>query len=107
MVDDFGVKYSRKEDVDHLLHILKREFTAVLEDWEGKLYCGISLDWNYEERWLDISMPGYIQRVLQKYKHKKTPRPQHSAYIIAPKKYGKDAHDPIPEDDSPPQPRPK
>ena len=33
VVDDFGVKYSRKEDVDHLLNIHKKEFTAVSEDW--------------------------------------------------------------------------
>ena len=29
--------------------------------------------WNYEERWIDISMPGYIQKVLQKYKHESNP----------------------------------
>ena len=97
----FGAKYSRKEDADHLLNILKEEFTAVSEDWEGKLYCGIALDWNYEERWLDISMPGYIQRVLQKYKHEKTPRPQHSPYVITPKKYGKYAHDQLSLDEPP------
>ena len=43
VVDDFGVKYTRKRDVDHLLVVLKREFTAISEDWNGKLYCGITL----------------------------------------------------------------
>ena len=68
---------------------------------EGKLYCGITLEWNYNKRWVDISMPGYLQRVLAKYKHEKPPKPQHLPYVIAPKKYGKDAHDPIPQDKSP------
>ena len=104
VVDDFGVKYTREKDALHLLGILKHEFTAVSEDWDGKLYCGISLDWNYEEGWLDISMPGYIKKVLQKYKHEQPPRPQHSPYVVAPKRYGKEAHDPIPQDDSPPPP---
>ena len=36
-------------------------------------------------------MPGYIKKVLQKYKHETPPRPQHSPYVIAPEKYGKDA----------------
>ena len=47
-------------------------------------------------------MPGYIKKVSQKYKHETPPRPQHSPYVIAPKKYGKDAHDPLPPDESPP-----
>ena len=46
-------------------------------------------------------MPGYIQKVLQKYKHESHPRPQHSPYVMTPKKYGKDAHDQIPLDESP------
>ncbi len=66
VVEDFGVKYTQKQDVVHLLTILKKEFPAVLEDWEGKLYCDITLEWNYENGWVDISKPGYIQKVLQK-----------------------------------------
>ena len=66
VVDDFGVKYTRRKDAEHLLRILETEFTAVSTDWEGKLYCGITLEWNYRERLLDISMPGYIKKVLQK-----------------------------------------
>ena len=102
MVDDFGVKYTRNKDANHLLNILRHEFTVVSIDWEGKLYCGISLEWNYKERWLDISMPGYMKKVLEKYNHNHPPKPQNSLYIIAPKKYGKDTHDPIPQDESPP-----
>ena len=60
VVDDFGVKYTRRKDAEHLLRILETEFTEVSTDWEGALYCGITLEWNYKERWLDISMPGYI-----------------------------------------------
>ena len=31
----------------------------ISDDWEAKLYCGITLNWNYDsnDRWLDISMP--------------------------------------------------
>ena len=47
-------------------------------------------------------MPGYIKKVLQRYKHETPLIPQHSPYVIAPKKYVKYAHDPLPLDESPP-----
>ena len=47
-------------------------------------------------------MPGYIKKVLQKYLHESPAKPQHSPYIIAPKKYGKEAHNPLPPDESSP-----
>ena len=94
-VDNFGVKYTRRKDADHLLRILEKEFTAVSTDWDGALYCSITLEWNYNERWLDISMPGYIKKVLQKCLHESPTKPQHSPYIVAQKKYGKDAHNPL------------
>ena len=62
VVDNFGVKYTRGKDVEHLLGILEKKLSAVSIDWDGALYCVIPLDWNYKERWLDISMLGYIKR---------------------------------------------
>ena len=47
-------------------------------------------------------MSGYIKKVLQKYLHDSPTKPQHSPYIIAPKKYGKEAHNPLPPDESSP-----
>ena len=44
-MDGFGVKYTGKEYADHLLNTLKTRY-EVSEDWEGKLYCGIKLNWN-------------------------------------------------------------
>ena len=51
--------------MEHLVHFLKKHYAKVSEDWEGKLYCGITLDWNYIQRWVDISMPGYIKRLFK------------------------------------------
>ena len=47
-------------------------------------------------------MPGYIKKVLQKYLHESPAKPQHSPYITAPNKYGKEAHNPLPPDESSP-----
>ncbi len=59
VVDDVGVKYISKEDVDHLIVSLQSSYTLT-EDWMGNLYCGISLQWDYINRTVNISMPGYI-----------------------------------------------
>jgi hypothetical protein len=61
VVDDFGVKYINKSNVEHLIASLKANY-ALTVDWTGNLYCGISLDWEYVNRWVDISMPGYIKK---------------------------------------------
>jgi hypothetical protein len=63
------------------------------------------LEWNYagrlEDRYVDLSMPGYIKRLLTKYNHDKPKTPVHSPYPIAPRKYGKATQDPVPTDESP------
>ena len=61
VIDDFGVKYVRKEHVNHLISCLKQSKYKLTEDLTGNLYCGISLNWNYKAGYVDISMPGYIK----------------------------------------------
>ena len=68
VVDNFGIKYEKEEHAIHLLNSLKENYT-VTEDWEGKLYCGITLKWNYDERTVELSMPGYIERALIRFQH--------------------------------------
>ena len=65
VVDDFGVKYVGKEHATHLIDCIKEKY-GVTEDWTGDLYCGIKLKWDYVAQTLDISMPGYIKKLLQK-----------------------------------------
>ncbi len=101
VVNDFGVKYIGWEHAQHLANMIKQNYT-ILEDWEGKLYCGVSLNWNYEQQYVNISMPGYIVKVLQKFNHDSPPHPQHSPYLASTKKYGKEAQTPIPPDTSNP-----
>ena len=75
------------------MHKEKYELT---KDLSGDLYCGIKLHWDYNGRTVDISMPGYINKLLQKYKHKMLTKPQHCPYMPAPKQYGAEAQAPIP-----------
>ncbi len=68
IVDNFGIKYVGKEHTDHLIQCIKETY-KLTKDWTGDLYCGIKLAWDYNARMLDILMPGYIKKMLQKYKH--------------------------------------
>ena len=47
-VDDFGVKYTDKANAQHLLTCLEKLYKCTT-DWEGKLYLGMTLNWNYTE----------------------------------------------------------
>ena len=60
-VDAFGVKYTYKADAQHPLTCLEKLYKCTT-DWEGKLYLGITLNWNYSEKWMEKSMPGYIDK---------------------------------------------
>ena len=63
MVDDSGIKYRSKEDALHLLFCL-REAYEITTDWNGELYIGIILSWEYVKYTVDISMQGYIEKAF-------------------------------------------
>ena len=98
MAQEWGKVNLYKDFADYNLERIKKAGYKCSEDWKGDLYYGITLDWHYEEGYLDISMPGYVERLLLKFKHKKPAKPQHNPFRAPPKVYGAAAQDPIPED---------
>ena len=70
VVDDFGVKYVGKQNAQHLIDTLKQWY-KVSEDWSGSRYCGMTINWQYNKGYVDISMPRYIKQMLHKFQHKK------------------------------------
>ena len=76
VVDDFGIKYVGKEHVQHLLGILKKWY-EVEEDWTGSLYCEITLNWHYNQHYVDISVVNYVLKQLAKYKQPPPKQAQH------------------------------
>ena len=60
VVDDFGVKYVGSEHVLYLLTALKTFNDIISVVWEGKLFCGITLNWDYQNKHVDLSMLGYL-----------------------------------------------
>lgn len=101
VVDDFGVKYVGTEHAVHLMESLRKNY-EVEEDWTGSLYCGVQLDWNYQEGFVDANMIKYTLKNLKKYNHEKPRKPTDCPYLPYPKKYGAASQEPTPVDDSPP-----
>jgi hypothetical protein len=65
-LDDFAVKYVGKQHADHLWNSLLRSY-ELTTGWEGKIYSGMTLQWDYKNSTCDISMPGYVANVLSKF----------------------------------------
>ena len=86
-VDDFGVKYFSKEDADHLLESLGKHYTYTV-DWKGQNFCGFTIDWDYSNGFVDISMPNYIKDVLLRFLHQTPKKPQYSPHAHVPIQYG-------------------
>ncbi len=99
VVDDVGIKYVNKEDVDHFVASIKATYTLT-KDGTGNLYCGIALDWDYMNRTVDISMPGSIKKKLQEYNNVKSKMIQTCPYSPAPKHFGSKAQRPLPSNAS-------
>jgi hypothetical protein len=87
VVDDFGVKYVGREHADHLMTCIKKNYN-ISSNWKGSAYYGLTLDWDYKNRTVDLSMPGYIKAALHKYQHAAPARPEHAPHIWNPPIYG-------------------
>jgi hypothetical protein len=87
VVDDFGVKYIGREHAEHLMECIKKNY-KISSDWKGSAYYGLTLEWNYKNRTVDLSMPGYIKAALHKYQHADPRRPEHAPHPWNPPVYG-------------------
>ena len=79
-VDDFGIKYFSQDDLHHLKTMVEKEYTATV-DWKGTNYLGYTLDWQYAKGYVDLSMPGYIERLLEKLQYVVNKYPQYSPHF--------------------------
>jgi hypothetical protein len=65
-----------------------REFNNISSDWNGGAYCGLTLDWDYKKRTVDLSIPGYMKAALHKYQHAAPAHPEHVPHTWNPPIYG-------------------
>jgi len=66
-VDDFGIKYSRLDDANHLILNTQQKYYKISTDWSEKQYCCLTLDWQYVKRYVKVSMTGYVPKALHKF----------------------------------------
>ena len=95
----------RKKDADHLAKILKTHH-KISQDWEGKKFSGINLDWNYapkhEDRTCRLTMKNYISDLLVALDHPRPKRRQLSPHKCKEIQYGSKVQQAHGEDTSPP-----
>ena len=85
-VDDFGIKYYSKADAQHLLDAIGKNYRYTT-DWAGHNYCGLTYDWDYSQGHVDVSMPGYLEKALQRLQYKQKVSPQYSPHAHIPIQY--------------------
>ena len=100
VVEDFAIKYTSLENAQHLLHTLKEIYT-ISEDWEAKLYIGVTLKWDYIKQTVDLSMTGYVTASLQRFWHQLQNSKQSSPHHHVAPTYGAKVQFAEPEDDTP------
>jgi hypothetical protein len=66
-----------KQHADHLRNDLLKTY-ELTRDWAETVYSSITLKWDYKNRTCDISMPGYVSKVLSKFQHDVPKHPQHT-----------------------------
>ena len=79
-VDNFGVKYFRDKHANQLLVSLCQLY-SVTEDWTRSVFIVMTLERNYLEKYVNVSMPGYITPTLHRFQHKITFHHQDSPSI--------------------------
>ena len=100
VVDDFGVKYVGKEHADHLLQTINANYETSHE-WEGTRYIGLTIDWDYIQRFVHISMPGYCAKACLPFKHAIPRKHQDQPYPSIERTYGAKQQFAEVDDDSP------
>ena len=86
VVDDFGIKYTNDQDLQHFLQHLQKKYIITKDD--GNRFNGITLEWNYKKRECLLSIPEYCIKALYRFKHPLPFKPQHSPYPFQPPQYG-------------------
>jgi hypothetical protein len=97
---DFRIKYVGREHTAHLMECIKNNYN-ISSDWNGSAYHGLTLEWDYKKRTVDLSMPGYIKKALHKYQHAAPSRPEHAPHMWNPPIYGTKTQDVEDETTSP------
>jgi len=87
VVDDFGIKYFTKDDLDHLADTLKKYYSIKI-DPNGKELVKIEFDWDYTNKKVHLSMKPYLDKSLRQFDNVVPTKCQHLPYPHVEPKYG-------------------
>ncbi len=69
VVDDFGVSYRNSTDAQHFITTLRKLYEITVQT-EGKTYLGMKIQFNNLRTAVTVSIPGYIQKTLLRFRPK-------------------------------------
>ena len=68
VLDNFGINYTNKDDVNHLTSIMRSK-SKFKVDFHAKQNIGINLEWDYIKRQVICSMHGYVRNAEEELKN--------------------------------------
>jgi hypothetical protein len=90
VVDDFMIKYKDKSDADHLMQTLRKLY-KITEDWAAEQkYVGITFSHDLTKNKITMSMPGYVNKAIERFRAQDIPEAK-SPGIYIPPTYGQAA----------------
>jgi hypothetical protein len=67
VVDDFAIKIMNENDADHIINILRKDYTIAV-DREATKYIGLTIVWDYKNDEVHMHMPGYLEKAMMRFK---------------------------------------
>jgi hypothetical protein len=101
VVDNFAIKYTKKEDAQHLIDALEKDYT-ISTNWDATKYIGLTIDWDYTKRKVYIHMTGYLAKEVKRFKHPTLVKQQNSPHPHVAPNYGAKVQYSPEDDGSPP-----
>ena len=77
VVDDFLIRYTNDNDLEHLRECIGQNYKFKV-DLNATQYVGINLKWDYDKRTVRLSMDGYVQQALLELEHTPPRAPHHA-----------------------------
>ena len=85
--DDFAIKYTKKEDAQHLIDTLQKDYMITV-DWDATKYIGLTIEWDYKNCKVYLHMPEYLTKALIWFKHNIPKMKQNSPHPHVAPQYG-------------------
>ena len=87
VVNNVSIKFIHQHNPPHLVNHFNKEYKATVS-WEGKVFYGMHLDWDYITRTLVFYIKNYDNKSLKGFQHIMSKYPEHSPHPFIPLKYG-------------------